>query len=60
MIFFDKICLFLNYRYQSLKLFGKTINKPARVDLVPIRISEPLRLEQMDGQFEKYSYKSIV
>jgi hypothetical protein len=41
------------YRYRPLKLFEKTINKPARVDLVPIRISEQLRLEQMDVQFEK-------
>ncbi|CAF2931903.1 unnamed protein product [Rotaria sp. Silwood2] len=40
-------------RYRSLKLFEKTINKPARVDLVPIRIHEQLRLEQMDVQFEK-------
>jgi hypothetical protein len=40
-----------------LKLFEKAINKPARVDLVPIRISEQLRLEQMDVQFEKYIYK---
>jgi len=40
-------------RYRLLKLFEKTINKPARVDLVPIRISEQLRLEKMDVQFEK-------
>ncbi len=56
----DKFYLFLNYRYPTLKLFVKAINKPARVDLVPIRISEQLRLEQMDIQFEKYIYKSIV
>jgi len=36
-----------------LKIFEKAINKPARTDLVPIRISEQLRLEQMDMQFEK-------
>ena len=41
-------------RYRALKLFEKTINKPARTDLVPIRISEQLRLEQMDVQLEKY------
>jgi hypothetical protein len=35
-------------------LFEKTINKPARVDLAPIRISEQLRLEKMDTQFERY------
>ncbi|CAF0750530.1 unnamed protein product [Adineta steineri] len=40
-------------RYRSLKLFEKTINKPARIDLVPIRISDQLRMEQMDVQFEK-------
>jgi hypothetical protein len=40
-----------------MKLFEKSINKPARVDLVPIRISEQLRLEQMDTQFEKYVYQ---
>ncbi|CAF4695389.1 unnamed protein product [Rotaria sp. Silwood1] len=40
-------------RYRSLKLFEKTINKPARLDLTPIRIHEQLRLEQMDVQFEK-------
>ncbi|CAF3911063.1 unnamed protein product [Rotaria magnacalcarata] len=40
-------------RYHSLKLFEKAINKPAHVDLVPIRIHEQLRLEQMDVQFEK-------
>lgn len=36
-----------------LKLFEKSINKPVRSDLAPIRISEQLRLEQMDVQFEK-------
>lgn len=40
-------------RYRMLKIFEKAINKPARHDLVPIRISEQLRLEQMDMQFEK-------
>ncbi|CAF3536035.1 unnamed protein product [Rotaria sordida] len=40
-------------RYRSLKLFEKTINKPARTDLAPIRIHEQLRLEQMDVQFDK-------
>jgi hypothetical protein len=35
-------------------MFEKVINKPARLDLMPIRISEQLRLEQMDVQFEKY------
>jgi hypothetical protein len=40
-----------------LKLFEKTINKPAHTDLVPIRISEQLRLEQMDVHFEKYIYQ---
>ncbi len=45
------------YSYRSLKLFEKTINKPARVDLVPIRITEQLRLEQMDAHFEKYVYQ---
>jgi hypothetical protein len=44
------------FRYRTLKLFEKTINKPARNDLVPIRISEQLRLEQMDVQFEKYIF----
>ncbi|CAF3385074.1 unnamed protein product [Rotaria socialis] len=40
-------------RYHLLKLFEKAINKPAHVDLVPIRIHEQLRLEHMDAQFEK-------
>ncbi|UJR28824.1 hypothetical protein I4U23_010048 [Adineta vaga] len=40
-------------RYRELKLFEKAINKPARTDLSTIRISEQLRLEQMDVQFEK-------
>ena len=34
-------------------MFEKVINKPARLDLVPIRISEQLRMEKMDEQFEK-------
>lgn len=50
---FDNVDLFFIIRFRSLKLFEKTINKPARVDLAPIRISEQLRLEQMDMQFEK-------
>ncbi len=48
----DEFCVF--NRYRLLKLFEKSINKPARLDLVPIRISEQLRLEQMDTQFKKY------
>ena len=34
-------------------MFEKVINKPARFDLVPIRINEQLRMEKMDEQFEK-------
>ena len=34
-------------------MFEKVINKPCRRDLVPIRVSEQLRLEKMDEQFEK-------
>lgn len=40
-------------RFRSLKILEKTINKPCRTDLAPIRVIEQLRLEQIDEHFQK-------
>ncbi|CAF0789150.1 unnamed protein product [Didymodactylos carnosus] len=40
-------------RFRLMKLFERAINKPARLDLVPIRISEQLRCEHLDSSIEK-------
>ena len=50
--------MFLSYR--TLKIFEKAINKPVRNDLAPIRISEQLRLEQMESQFQKYAHQTMA
>ncbi|CAF1175347.1 unnamed protein product [Didymodactylos carnosus] len=40
-------------RFRSMKLFEKTINKPSRYDLAPIRVSEQLRCEHLDANITK-------
>lgn len=51
--------MYFVYRVEKAKKFVKAISRPTRSDLVPIRVKEPVRFEQVETIFPRFVFCTV-